>query len=152
MRHLSTFFAGALAVCALAVAAPATSRASEVLITPQEAQLPPQKGAFAVATRGITRGPRIDLVSNNDSLHSPIRLQVKFESFGGATIDPATLKVTYLKDPAVDLTPRVAPFVKATGIDMPDAVLPPGDHTLRVDVKDSDGRVATSSIVLKVAP
>lgn len=152
MRQFSTLFAGALTLCALSVGAPVPGHASEVLITAQEAQLPPAKGAFAVATRGITRGPRIDVITDTDSLHSPIRLQVKFESFGGATIDPASLKVTYLKDPSVDLTPRVAPFVKPNGIDMPDAILPPGDHTLRVDVKDSDGRVATSSIVLKVAP
>ncbi|MBI3700195.1 MAG: hypothetical protein HY242_07085 [Afipia sp.] len=146
--------AGSAALCAVAAVAPAIpAQASEVLITAQEASLPPAKGAFSVATRGITRGPRIDYVADpSGGMHSPIRLQMKFESFGGATIDPASLKVTYLKDPAVDLTDRVKPFVKPTGIDMPDAVLPPGDHTLRVDVKDSDGRVATSSIVLKIAP
>ncbi len=151
MRHISLWVAS-LALCAAAAISPSTKAlAGEVLITDQEAKLPPAKGAFSVATRGITRGPRIDYVANTATT-SPIRLQMKFESFGGATIDPATLKVTYLKDPAVDLTDRVKPFVKPTGIDMPDAILPPGDHTLRVDVKDSDGRVATSSIVLKVVP
>ena len=153
MRHF-TICAASVALCAVAAMSPSTKAvASEVLITEQEAKLPPAKGAFSIATRGITRGPRIDYISDpGGGLHSPIRLQLKFESFGGATIDPTTIKVTYLKDPAVDLTSRVAPFVKATGIDMPDAVLPPGDHTLRVDLKDSDGRIATSSIVLKVAP
>ena len=151
MRHFS-IWAASLALCAITAMSPSTKAvASEVLITEQEAKLPPAKGAFSVATRGITRGPRIDYVANTTT-HSPIRLQMKFESFGGAKIDLDTLKVTYLKDPAVDLTARVKPFVQADGIDMPDAVLPPGDHTLRVDVKDSDGRVATSSIVLKVAP
>ncbi len=152
MRHFQIFLGG-LAVCAMAFAAPVTrAHASEVLITPQEAQLPPQKGAFGVATRGITRGPKIAIVSTPDGLKSPIRLQMNFESFGGAKIDTSTLKVTYLKDPSVDLTDRVKPFVKPEGIDMPDAILPPGDHTLRVDVKDSDGRMATSSIVLKIIP
>ena len=151
MRHFSMWAAG-LALCAVVCASPSTKAvAGAVLLTDQEAKLPPAKGAFAVATRGITRGPRIDYVASTTTT-SPIRLQMKFESFGGATIDPATLKVTYLKDPAVDLTDRVKPFAKPTGIDMPDATLPPGDHTLRVDVKDSDGRVATSSIVLKVVP
>ncbi len=150
MRHFSVW-AGSLAVCSIIAMSPATQAvAAEVLITAQEAKLPPPKGAFAVATRGITRGPRIDYVADTEGMHSPIRLQMKFESFGGAKIDPATLKVTYMKDPAVDLTDRVKPFVQATGIDMPDAVLPPGDHTLRVDVKDSDGRTATSSFVLKI--
>ena len=149
MRHLSIVAAGAF--CAFVAVAQASSAfAAQVLITEQEAKLPPQKGAFAVATRGITRGPRIDYVADTSGMHSPIRLQLKFESFGGATIDPATLKVTYMKDPAVDLTDRIKPFVQPTGIDMPEAVLPPGDHTLRVDVKDSDGRMATSSFVLKI--
>jgi hypothetical protein len=35
---------------------------------------------------------------------------------------------------------------------MPDAELPAGDHLIRVDVKDSDGRVATTSFTLKIAP
>ena len=151
MRYFS-MLAASLALCAAAAVSPSTQAvASEVLITEQEGKLPPAKGAFSVATRGITRGPRIDYVANT-ATRSPIRLQMKFESFGGAKIDTDSLKVTYLKDPAVDLTARVKPFVKPEGIDMPDATLPPGDHTLRVDVKDSDGRVATSSIVLKVAP
>jgi len=60
--------------------------------------------------------------------------------------------VQYLKSPAVDLTPRLKPFVQPTGIDIPDAELPPGDHLIRVDVKDSDGRTATTSFTLKVAP
>jgi hypothetical protein len=35
---------------------------------------------------------------------------------------------------------------------MPDVELPPGDHMVRIDVKDSDGRTGTTSFVLKVAP
>lgn len=152
MRHFS-IWAASLALCAIAVMSPSTKAvASEILITEQEARLPPAKGAFSVATRGITRGPRIDYVADTTGTRSPIRLQLKFESFGGAKIDTSTLKVTYLKSPDVDLTDRVKPFIQANGIDMPDAVLPPGDHTLRVDVKDSDGRTATSSFVLKIVP
>jgi len=52
----------------------------------------------------------------------------------------------------VDLTPRVKAFVQPTGIDMPDAQLPPGDHLVRIDVKDSEGRVSTTSFMLKIAP
>ncbi len=39
-----------------------------------------------------------------------------------------------------------------TGIDVPDAELPVGDHMVRVDVKDSDGRSGSASFVLQVAP
>ena len=85
--------------------------AGTVLISADEAKLPPPKGAVAVATRGITRGPKIELVGKADSAKSPMRLQLKFESFGGAKIDTDSLKVIYMKSPAVDLTPRLKPFV-----------------------------------------
>jgi hypothetical protein len=81
-----------------------------------------------------------------------MHLQVMFESFGGAKIDLDSVKVTYLKTPNVDLTPRVKPFVQSAGIDIPDVELPLGEHMVRIDVKDSDGRIGTTSFVLKVAP
>ncbi len=114
--------------------------------------MPPPKGAVATDRRGITRGPKIDFIPASDPLHSPMHLQVKFESFGGAKIDPDSVKITYLRTPNVDLTSRIRSFVKATGIDIPDAELPVGDHMLRVDVKDSDGRTGSTSFVLKVTP
>jgi len=55
-----------------------------------------------------------------------------------------------LRTPNVDLTTRIKPFVKPTGIDVPAAELPPGDHILRIDIKDSDGRTATTSFTLKI--
>ena len=126
-------------------------KAGTVLIYADEAKLPPPKGAVAVASRGITRGPKVAYVGS-DAAQSPMRLQLKFESFGGAKIDTDSLKVTYMKNPAVDLTPRLKPFVQPTGIDMPGAELPPGDHLIRVDVKDSDGRAASTSFTLKITP
>lgn len=130
-----------------------TSAAAEVLITEAEAKLPTQKGAVATSARGITRGPRVELVdtAKDGAFHSPMRFQLKFQSFGGSKIDTGAVQVTYLKVPAVDLTGRVKAFVQETGIDMPDALLPPGEHPLRVDVKDSEGRASTTSFVLKVS-
>ena len=58
----------------------------------------------------------------------------------------------YLRTPNVDLTERVRSFAGTTGLDMPDAELPPGDHMIRVDIKDSDGRIGTTSFLLKVLP
>lgn len=132
------------------IAMPASSFAA-ALITPEEAALPPMKGAVANSNRGITRGPKI-AVSEENGAKSPIRFQVKFQPLGGSTIDTEGVKVIYLKQPNVDLTPRVKAFVQPTGIDMPDAQLPPGDHLVRIDVKDSEGRVSTTSFVLKIAP
>lgn len=147
-RLLAVVLTAGLAV----LAASAEVHAGTVLISADEANLPPPKGATAVATRGITRGPKIEYLGGADSGHSPMRLQLKFESFGGAKIDTDSLKVIYMKNPAVDLTPRLKPFVQPTGIDMPDAELPAGDHLIRVDVKDSDGRTATQTFMLKIAP
>jgi hypothetical protein len=135
-----------------AMAASSAAYGSQVLITEEEAKLPPPKGAVATDRRGITRGPKIEFISDSDAVHSPMHLQLKFESYGGAKIDPDSVKVTYLRTPNVDLTGRIKPFVQPTGIDMPDVQLPAGDHMVRVDIKDSDGRVGSTSFVLKVTP
>jgi hypothetical protein len=143
---LVTTFAAALIASApiVAVATP--------LITTDEAALPPQKGAVPNAGRGITRGPKIQVPEADATQASPIRFQVKFQTFGGSNIDLDALKVTYLKSPVVDLTSRVKPFAQPTGIDMPGAQLPPGEHLVRIDVKDSEGRTASTSFLLKIAP
>lgn len=123
--------------------------ASEVLITEQEAKLPPAKDAKP-DSRGITRGPRISLITEPE-VHSPLHLQLAFQFFGGAKIDPQSLRVTLLKTPEVDLTSRVKPFIQANGIDMPDAETPAGEYNVRVELKDSDGRPAAKTFSLKVA-
>jgi hypothetical protein len=155
MPILSLGAAVGLAMSFGVCAAPRQAMAAEVqLITPAEARLPPLKGALPSASRGITRGPRVELVDapSDGSLHSPMHLQLKFQAFGGAQVDPNAVQVTYLKSPEVDLTGRVKPFVQASGIDIPAAALPTGDHVLRVDIKDTDGRTGTTSFTLKVAP
>ena len=149
---LRSLLTAAILAIGFALIAGTPASAGTVLISADEAKLPPPKGAVGVATRGITRGPKVAYIGAADATKSPMRLQLKFESFGGAKIDTDSLKVTYVKTPAVDLTPRLKPFVKSNGIDMPDAELPAGDHLIRVDVKDSDGRVATTSFTLKIAP
>ena len=122
------------------------------LITEEEAKLPPPKGAITTDRRGILRGPKVEVVSPSDAVSSPLRLQLKFESFGGAKIDPDSVKVIFLRSPNVDLTSRVKPFIQADGIIMQDAELPPGEYMVRVDIKDSDGRPGTAMFTLKVAP
>ena len=147
---------GYLALMVLSVAGAITvssaAGASHVLITADEAKLPPPKGAITADRRGITRGPKIEVIVDGQQVHSPVHLQLKFESFGGAKIDPDSIKVTYMKTPTVDLTDRIKSFVQANGMDMPDAELPPGDHMIRVDIKDSEGRVGSTSFVLKISP
>lgn len=140
-----------LGIVAAALLLSAPAHATQ-LITEEEAKLPPPKGAVAADRRGILRGPKVEFISPGGTVSSPMPLVLKFESFGGAKIDPESVKVIFLRTPNVDLTPRVKPFVKAEGINMLDAELPPGEYTVRVDVKDSDGRPGTTIFTLKVAP
>jgi hypothetical protein len=142
-------FVGAALLAGVGVASAQNGKV--VLITAQEASLPPQ-ATGELTRRGITRGPQVSVLSPNPTqgMQSPIHIQLKFESHGGATIDAGSLKLTYVKNPAVDLTDRVKAFAKPDGLDITAAEVPPGDHTLRVDVKDSDGRVATTLFTVKV--
>jgi hypothetical protein len=131
-------------------AQPPDAQAGVVLITPEEAQLPTPKGIHAA--RAITRGPRIDLAGPDASdARSPLRLQLKFRGFGGATINLDSLRVTYLKTPNVDLTSRIKPYAQPTGIEIPDAEAPPGEHLVRVEVHDSEGRRTVTTFLLSVA-
>lgn len=143
MRTTLVRVAFGLTVLAAPVAAPAAT-----LITESEAALPAAAGG--VTMRGITRGPTIKLV-NPAEIKAPFDLKVAFEPHGGAVIEPGSLKVTYLKSPAVDITERVKPFTSAAGIDMAKAEIPAGQHAIRFDVKDSEGRSGSVTVQLTVS-
>jgi hypothetical protein len=143
-------FCAVLLAVFILILRPPDARAGVVLITPEEAQLPTPKGVHVA--RAVTRGPRIDLAGPDASeARSPLRLQLKFRGFGGATINLGSLRVTYLKTPNVDLTSRVRPYAQPTGIEIPDAEAPPGEHLVRVEVHDSEGRRTVTTFLLSVA-
>ena len=120
------------------------------LISAKEAALPPAAGALA--TRGISRGPTIKLASPeaDTPVAAPFDFKVNFEPRGDAKIDPTSVKVVYMKSPFVDLTPRLKSAISASGIDFAKAEVPPGTHTIRVTVKDSEGRETNSVVNLVV--
>jgi hypothetical protein len=150
MRFLH-FGALAFGVAASLTAFQPVRAANLVLITTDEAKLPPpQQGAVPISARGVTRGPKVELVSQAGTVHSPAPLQLKFQTFGGSKVDLDAVQATYLRSPNVDLTTRIKPFVTMTGINVPAAELPPGEHVLRIDIRDSDGRAGTASFLLKV--
>lgn len=134
------------AVCLAAIAAHAAP-----LITESESQLP--AAASSIATRGITRGPGIRVISPDpaaENVKSPFSLKVAFEPRGGARIDPASVRVSYLKAPAVDLSERIKPGLSEKGISMENAEVPPGEHQIRLTVQDTEGRQTSAVINLKV--
>lgn len=143
MKFTKTVFASlVLFASQLAISAP--------LISAKEAALPPAAGTLA--TRGISRGPAVKLASPeaDTPVVAPFDFKVSFEPRGDAKIDPGSVKVVYMKSPFVDLTPRLKSVISANGIDLAKADVPPGTHTIRVTVKDSEGRETNSVINLVV--
>lgn len=130
--------AGAL----LAVLLPAAQSGAMELITPSEAALPAEQ-ITRIHERGITRGPSLVVVSPPPTagmMKSPVALKIKYEAHGGAKIDVDSVLLTYMRTPEIDLTQRIKTFISPDGIDVQDAEVPPGTHTIRVVVSDSNGR------------
>jgi hypothetical protein len=166
MKRLVPSFLLALAIQALPIpaqvsaqtASPRREDAVVVLISEKEAALGAGKtGTFAVANaetdnRAITRNPKIFLVSPGGAgaSSSLMHFQLKFVAFNGAQIDPKQVKVTYLKETPVDLTPRIAAFIRGDGIDVPRAEVAAGKHEILVDVVDTEGREASKQLTLDV--
>ena len=138
-----------LLIAALMVCAPAAT-AQQSLITAQEAALPDAAGT--IATRGLSRGPSVKMTSPEPdaAVKAPFNFKVGFEGRGGAKIDPTSVKVTYLKSPLVDLTPRLKSAISASGINLTHASVPPGSHKIKVTVMDQEGRETNTVFTLIV--
>lgn len=136
--------------CLAGVCAVALQVQAAPLVTAKEAALPPAPGQLA--TRGISRGPAVKVVSPEPeaAVRSPFNLKVNFEGRGGEKIDAQSVKVVYLKSPVVDLTPRLQSAITPAGIDLQQAEVPPGEHSFRVTVKDQSGRETHSVLTIVV--
>ena len=117
------------------------------LISADEAKLP---DAPTLSTRAITRGPAVKLVSPDSGNKESFPLNVAFEARGSSKIDPASVQVLYLKNPQVDLTERIRSAISAGGIKLSSVSAPPGDHPLRVLVRDDEGRQGSATIKLSI--
>jgi hypothetical protein len=76
---------------------------------------------------------------------------LQFRAPGGAVIDPNSVVVTYLKEPAIDITQRITPFISADGINISQADVPPGKHQFWIELKDNDGRIGGAEFSFQVA-
>ena len=115
------------------------------LVSPLEAQLP---NATMISTRAITRGPGVKLLTPSEVSAQSFALKIALEPRGGSTIDTSSIKLEYLKEPAIDLTQRASAGFKGDAIDLPQLSLPKGTHHFRVSVKDSEGRSTSSTLSL----
>jgi hypothetical protein len=150
--RIFTTCAPAAGVLAIFLAAANPGRAFE-LVTPKEAALPAAP-VLSLNLRGSpTRRPAVIVVSPPPAaaqLSSPLDVKLQFRAFGGATIDPSTVVVTYLKQPAIDLTQRLTPFITAQGIDISQVEVPPGKHQFWIELKDNEGRVGGAPFSFQV--
>lgn len=115
------------------------------LITEAEAQAP---NLQVPATRAITRGPGINLLSPTEVTGKSFAFKMVFEPRGGAKIDPGSIKFEYLKQPVVDLTARFKTGLNGNQLELPQASVPAGTHPIRVSVRDSEGREGKTIIHL----
>jgi hypothetical protein len=136
-----------LAAAAFTLAAGAAQAQALQLVTADEAKLP--SFAATSGTRGITRGPGVKLVTP-ESVSGTFRLKVEFAPHGGTKIDPASVKVEYLRGSGVDLTARLKASIKPEGIEVAAAQAPAGEHAFRVSVRDSEGREGKTEFKLTV--
>ena len=120
------------------------------LVTADEARLP--AAPVLVPRGGITRGPGIKVISPPPGarVKAPFELKVDFQAHGGSRIDASSVKVVYLREPLVDLTPRLASGISEAGIRQAGLSVPPGPHDLEVEVTDSEGRTRSQTLSFTV--
>lgn len=141
---MRSFFSTAVMALAL-TSLPWLACAQIKLITEAEAQTP---NLQVPATRAITRGPGISLLSPSEVAGKSFSIKLAFEPRGGAKIDASTIKFEYLKQPIIDLTARFKAGLNGNQIELPQASVPAGTHPIRVSVRDSEGREGNTIIHL----
>lgn len=132
-----------VAVCLAVFFGAVEPAAAFQLITAAEAALPAGTVPSFEVRGSPTRLPSITVVlphPGGGAVYSPFELRLDFRAFGGAAIDPDSVVVTYIKNPDIDISPRIKPFITPKGIDIAQAEVPPGLHKFWVEVKDSEGR------------
>jgi hypothetical protein len=124
------------------------------LVTKEEAALPAGPPPALQMRGSPTRRPKVVVVSPPPGaglMHSPLDLKLQFRAFGGAQIDPGSVVVTYLKEPAIDVTQRIAPFITAGGVTISQAEVPPGKHQFWVELRDQTGRIGGAEFDFQIA-
>lgn len=138
------------AVAALLGALSALPAHAVQLISDEEARMP---AVAPMVTRGITRGPAIRQILPDPAagpVRSPIALKITFEARGGSRIDPASVRMTYLRATPVDLSERIRNGVSERGLELATASVPPGEHDIQLTLQDTEGRKSSQTIRLNI--
>ena len=124
------------------------------LITPQEAALPADEMPGLTFRGSPTRRPLVTMITpaqNAGVVKSPLSVKIRFQAFGGAKINAESVVVTYMRRPGVNLTQRLAPYIRPDGIEVPDAEVPAGTHQFRIELKDGNGHSGGGIFSIEVA-
>lgn len=117
-----------------------------------------EEGAMANAPVGLMdvgnpldAGPSIEVVKpeQNADLRSPVAIIVRFVP-NGKEVDLSSLKVEVLKFLTIDITKRVLPYATRKGIQAENAILPAGEHKLRVTIGDVGGGISRKVFLVKI--
>jgi hypothetical protein len=97
-------------------------------------------------------GPSVEVVTPDmgQQQKSPFKLNVRFTSKKGTSVDLSSLKVEALKFINLDITSRVRPHATADGILIEQAKVPSGTHKIKLSIGDTVGGVTQQVYVVKV--
>ena len=124
------------------------------LITPEEFSLP---AGVIDKPRGNVPGPSVEapMPPSDAIVKSPLQFVVRFKSYAGSKIDIDSIRVIYVKRPQIDLTARVKTHLQSgefrpTGFTLDDAEVPPGQHLIRIQLQDTDGRDGAVNVLFQI--
>lgn len=142
-----------LAFCVIVLLGASVAAFPFPLIKEEEAALPDKP---LPKTRGPVPAPIIKFRGVQRTT-SPFDLVVELVPVvAAASIDIDSLQVWYSKDPPVNLTNRIAPFVarkeRAVVIRLSGAEAPVGKHQIVFRVEDTYGQVAIESFDIEILP
>jgi hypothetical protein len=108
---------------------------------------------FAVSRSMTPLFPKIEILAPSSiaEVKPPVRIDVKFIGEEGKPVDPDTFHV-YYGFMGIDITDRIrkATPITAAGFTAEGAELPPGAHTLRLEIADKSGRKSNLTLKFRV--
>ncbi len=130
------------------------------LITPEEAAQPPappgarelpHSGPLDIGREPPDIGPIIEVLRPTEGTAPvpPIEIVIRFTP-RQQPVDLKSLKVSVVKLISIDITDRVRPYVTDRGIQIPDAKLPSGEHTVRISLSDVTGAASVRQATMKI--